>query len=909
MASSGPDVVNATLGAAFGVAFGGVWALVGKVIEGLEFVCHCQKQCTSLREYLEKIKPMLSKISNECQSEEALENWLGAFQKCVEDANEVLEICTDGSLWDRVREVQYGRRILNLIEKIKENVNISPMAFLTHESLSKTNLGTSLMMQDVPQEILGMEDLFKKVKSKIIETKSTSEMGKCIGIQGMGGAGKTLLAQMVNNNEEIQESFGEDSIFWMTVGRDASVPSLYERMRKYLRVETSCETPLEDQRTHLMNVFSKRRVLLILDDVWDNVHEYKMMIEWLNIAKGSGSVTLVTTRDSSITCRINASVEVLPLLSKEHSWALFCTHAFGTNGIPSNEELMKLAKDVCNECKSLPLALKVIGSAMKSKDDIAEWRSTLRDLRTSNATVHKSVAQQLFDRLRISYDQLDGPIKTCFLYFAAYPEDWEIPAKEFYDMWVIENLFGDDLDAEDALDKARAILNELRRRSLVDDCINYEGDKCVKMHDILRDLAMHMTRKGEEVVRENLFKPGLKSLEQFPSVWLGKPLKVKRLSLVGQSMKRFPNNFIAPQMEICMIGPTQYPCFMSIAGGKFRSASSLSSGVQECVTEEGFFENMANIKYMQLSCSNFKNVPTTIGTLRLLQYLNLSACGMLEKLPESIGGLGSLQHLDISFCITLKELPKGIGGLGSLQHLNMRECVALKKLPESIGGLGSLQHLNMRDCMALKEFSESIGGLGSLQHLTVSGCGALKELPESIGELGSLQYLDMSHCQMLKKLPETIGRLGSLEHLDMSSLMKLKKLPESIGGLGSLQYLDMNGCWLLEKLPESIRGLGSLEYLNICYCKALKELPESIGGLESLQHLFLIHCEALEKLPEGIGGLGSLQDLHISYCKALKELPESVGGMCSLEWLYVDHCDALNELPNFTNILRLHIVC
>jgi len=137
---------------------------------------------------------------------------------------------------------------------------------------------------------------------------------------------KTLLAQMMNNNEEIQENFGKDSIFWITVGRDASVPSLYVRMREYLRVETSCETPLEDQRTHLINVFSNRRVLinlLILDDVWDNVHEYKKMIEWLNIAKRVGSVTLVTTIDSCITRHINASVEVLPLLSKEHSWVLF----------------------------------------------------------------------------------------------------------------------------------------------------------------------------------------------------------------------------------------------------------------------------------------------------------------------------------------------------------------------------------------------------------------------------------------------------------------------------------------------------------------------------------------------------------------------------------------------------------
>ena len=40
MANAGPDVVNATLGAAFGVALGGIWTLFGKAIEGVKFVCH-----------------------------------------------------------------------------------------------------------------------------------------------------------------------------------------------------------------------------------------------------------------------------------------------------------------------------------------------------------------------------------------------------------------------------------------------------------------------------------------------------------------------------------------------------------------------------------------------------------------------------------------------------------------------------------------------------------------------------------------------------------------------------------------------------------------------------------------------------------------------------------------------------
>ena len=164
MANPGPDVVNATLGAAFGVAFGGILSLICKAIEGVNYVCHCHEECKSLGEYLEIIKPIFEKISNQCPTEEALENWLGVFQKCLEKANEILENCRDGSNWERIREVTYARQILKLKKQLEECVNLSSMVHLMHESISKSNVGTSVLMQEVPQEILGMEDHFKRVK-------------------------------------------------------------------------------------------------------------------------------------------------------------------------------------------------------------------------------------------------------------------------------------------------------------------------------------------------------------------------------------------------------------------------------------------------------------------------------------------------------------------------------------------------------------------------------------------------------------------------------------------------------------------------------------------------------------------------------------------------------------------------
>jgi disease resistance protein RPS2 len=479
-------------------------------------------------------------------------------------------------------------------------------------------------------------------------------------------------------------------------------------------------------------------------------------------------VTVVTTRDEAITRKcVNAGEEIILRLSEEQSWELFRTHALGTEIVPLNRELEDLARDVCKECKCLPLALKVIALAMKGKREVREWKRTLRCLQGSSM-VNKGVEKELFERLRISYEQLDEPVKTCFLYFAAFPEDFEIPVKRLFQVWVVEGLFGEELDKEAAWNEAHCVLNELLGRSLIERGCNDESSgngEWVKMHDILRDLAIHISGEGNEAERKNLFKME-RGLEQFPSSWLGLSLKVRRLSLWGNKMKRFPHNFIAPSLRICMLYPQLWG---------FEKELSSEGSSQDFTIEEEFFTNMQALKYLQMSA-------------------NIT----LQHLPKSIGGLGFLQHLVISKCRALQQLPESIGGLGSLQYLDMRGCHALHQLPESIGGLGSLQHLDISRCKALQQLPESIGGLGSLQHLDISWCRALQQLPESIGGLGSLQYLDMRWCHALQQLPESIGGLGSLQHLDISYCSALQQLPESIGGLGSLQHLDISNCSALQ---------------------------------------------------------------------------------------------------------------
>jgi len=68
-----------------------------------------------------------------------------------------------------------------------------------------------------------------------------------------------------------------------------------------------------------------KRVFMVLDDVWQD-----KAFDSLDLAKGKGSVTLLSTRNLSLLKGASPDISQVYMtpLSKEDSWRLFCMHAF-----------------------------------------------------------------------------------------------------------------------------------------------------------------------------------------------------------------------------------------------------------------------------------------------------------------------------------------------------------------------------------------------------------------------------------------------------------------------------------------------------------------------------------------------------------------------------------------------------
>ncbi|KAL2920500.1 putative disease resistance protein RGA1, partial [Bienertia sinuspersici] len=87
----------------------------------------------------------------------------------------------------------------------------------------------------------------------------------------------------------------------------------------------------------------------------------------------------------------------------------------------------------------------------------------------------------------------------------------------------------------------------------------------------------------------------------------------------------------------------------------------------------------------------------------------------------------------------------------------------------------------------------------------------------------------------------------NLRSLDFISIPKMTSLPKVMQYLTSLQHLCLFMCVNLKALPEWISCLSSLKCLEIAICPALRSLPQAMPQLTSLQSLSIFSCPELQE--------------------------------------------------------------
>ncbi|XP_027338121.1 putative disease resistance protein At4g10780 [Abrus precatorius] len=311
-----------------------------------------------------------------------------------------------------------------------------------------------------------------------------------IGVYGMGGVGKTTIMTEINNSL-LRENRLFDSVIWVS----ASKEMIHEQLQKIIAEKFDMDlSGFQDETTRAAALFEaferRKRFALILDDLWEPFSLERVGIPIPTIE--NGCKLLITTRKLSV-CRGMETDrdEKVKVLADNEAWDLF-RDKVGDVALAS-PDIQRLAKHVAQECMGLPLGIVTVGRALRNATDISEWEISLMALKASTVNIEQ-MEESVFSRLKFSFTKLkDDTSRSCFLFCALYPEGDHIDTNELIEYWMWEGILGTMDNIAASKQKGRIILNELKYACMLENATE-NAVECVKMHDLIRDMAITIMR-------------------------------------------------------------------------------------------------------------------------------------------------------------------------------------------------------------------------------------------------------------------------------------------------------------------------------------------------------------------------------------------------------------------------------
>ncbi|KAG6495941.1 putative disease resistance protein RGA3 [Zingiber officinale] len=776
----------------------------------------------------------------------------------------------------------------------------------------------------VESEVLGRE----KEKDMLVEWLLSEDdiiwnEVSVIVVIGMGGLGKTTLAQLVYNDPRVKSYF--DLTGWVCVSENFHVVSLTEKiLQSFTTVKVHEE--LDELQHALQENLQGKKFLLILDDVWNE--EFTL---WDELRKPLASAqvvkVLVTTRNQSV-ARIMGTRSPLNLncLPFDVCWQLFKRVTLGGADKSLQPHLEHLGRKIVDKCKGLPLAVKLLGGALRNKEDVDSWEDILENEMWESEETNKGV----LPALKISYDCMPIQLKRCFQYLSLFPKDTSLDSEEIVRLWMSQGLLPLDGDKR-AEDIGRNYIKRLAERSLIhlkraDTLFMREQlrKQSFSLHDLVHDLAQYIAQDECLCVIDDKFD-------------IEKLQKIRHLSL-GRSLVR-EDPHILKHLET--IKDHQQLKLMRTLFIKVRGLFGLTSiRRQDKIFGplDDFFQKFENLRALHLSnIIGFIGLLDSLGKLRLLKYLSIIDFDVVG-IPESICSLYNLQTLDLTGT-SIYQLPRQIANLINLRHLLLPHYLNVF-LPSGIGNLIDLQTLTHFDFCCEKEHCD-IEELNTLMklggHILISISTSVNTFSNSKPPLKTKKYLDSLELRWYGWYDDAFD--GSkkdeknaewqLEYLEPHVNLKTLRIffypgVSFVGWVGcssftKLTSLSLYSCNNCNKLPP-LGQLPSLEMLEICgmdgvqqvgreFCSLLMASPSSsqnkiaFPSLKYLHFSTMLHWEVWDGVE--IGDFPRLQFIQISKCYVLIKFPQWPF-MSSMEEMTLDS-GGVPDVSNFHSLTNLSI--
>ncbi|XP_045812733.1 putative disease resistance protein RGA1 isoform X3 [Trifolium pratense] len=883
----------------------------------------------AIKDWLLKLKDaahVLDDILDECATQ-VLELDHGGFQ--CGPSHKVLSSCLlsihPKHVSFRYKIAKKMKRIRERLDEIAEERSKFHLTEIARERRSRVldwRQTTSIISQ--PQVYGRNEDKDKIVDFLVDDAYALDDLS-VYPIVGLGGLGKTTLAQIIFNHERVVNHF--ELRIWVCVSEDFSL----KRMTKAIIESASgraCEDlDLEPLQRNLLDFLQRKRFLLVLDDVWDDEQENWQRLKSVLACGGKGASVLVTTHLPKVAATVGTmSSHDLSILSDNDCWELFKQRVFGPNE-EEHAELVVIGKEIVKKCGGVPLAAIALGSLLRFKRDKKEWlyvkESKLWSLQGENSVMHA---------LKLSYLNLPVNLRQCFAFCSLFPKDHIINKQYLIELWMANGFISSNVMVE-AEDIGNEVCNELHWRSFFQDIVRDEFGKITafKMHDLVHDLAQSVAEEVCCITNDdgvpNMCKRILhlsiyrnKSFEEVDNIRLRGIKSLK--TCVTQFTDQVPPHILKSNL-------------LRVLEFQRRNVLSSSIGHLKC------------LRYLNLSNGKFRTLPKSFCRLFHLQILKLNSCIFLQELPDNLTHLKALKHLYLRFCFSLSRLPPDIRKLTSLRTLSMYPVG--KKSGFLLAELGQLnlkgdlhithmervksvlhareanmlsKHLNQLQ-LSWAENGESQSQdnveqilevlqphLQELQILNVIGyTGAHFPQWMSSASLKFLNSLKLIGCKSCFHLPQ-LGKLPSLKNLTVSNMSRVIFIDEDSYGSGFTTGFIALELLILVDLPNLMRlsredrenMFPRLSRLLVTECPKLLGLP-FLPSLKDLNVEENCNQVLLNSFPKH----HSLESLEVRDNKDLTCFPDGMlRNLTSLKMLAIDRFSKLEQLP--TEIINLNAI-
>jgi DNA polymerase III delta prime subunit len=320
---------------------------------------------------------------------------------------------------------------------------------------------------DLPPHYLPREEVLAGLKQKLLAgcaNVSITRQSSAVGVQGMGGIGKSVLAAALARDSEVRQAF-PDGIYWLTLGQKPDVLVLQNQLLRQLTGSKETLATDQEAKDALREALEGRTALLAIDDVWtiEQAHAFSVAAPPARL--------LITTRNNEVLVGVGAEEHRVDVLWPSDALKMLAEWV----GEKSPAKLPLKAAEVARKCGYLPLAVALCGAVVSEG---TPWLDVGTALDAAELEFLDHPYGSVMKSLKVSVDALVANEAQRYLELAVFPKNESVPEQAVLTLW---NHTG-QLEERNS----RKMLTKLRSKAL----LRIDGEvpqRKVSLHDLQHD--------------------------------------------------------------------------------------------------------------------------------------------------------------------------------------------------------------------------------------------------------------------------------------------------------------------------------------------------------------------------------------------------------------------------------------